>query len=536
MLNISTMTTRQKLKNQSGMASIIVVMILMTVLALISVGFSHLMNREVKQSFDRQLSLEATYAAESGLNDARIYLANNPGVGNWSGCKPPSDAKNSFISTGDISGDGIAKYSCINLVTNPAFIEFNLSVGESQVFRINQPSLGRMYFSWQSPTQGTPQPLGNLGDLPREDTLNSTNPNATGVLRTAIYPVPAGSKNGDTLSTLNTASRNYFLYPNAGSGATINCPGSSNCYDYGTTSSGMFLSGSCNAGSFPSLPYQFAPKRFCNTAISGLQGSASVFYIKITALYAPIIGEIEATNPSGNSPFLLKNSQGTIDVTGSGSDAIKRVRAVINTTPQTQLPSNALWSMQSVCKLFRVEVDAQNHYSSSQPPRTDYGADPSGDSDGQCAGSTPSNSGGNIDGSGAAPLPGPGTCQDPAASNFGGSLPCQYSGPPPPPPPSGSPPSGCNFNLSAGGDFSASGSSPSCSGGTGPISFSWSWSYVWTTAGNQCTDNGGGSGFSLSNPAGTVNATINLTASNAYGSQSVPKSSGPIGVGGGNPC
>ena len=91
-------------RNQHGVASIFVVMILMTILALISIGFSHLMNRELRQSLDRQLSTEAYFAAESGVNDAKIYLAN--GGTDSAGCASPTDTARSFVNGGDISGDG----------------------------------------------------------------------------------------------------------------------------------------------------------------------------------------------------------------------------------------------------------------------------------------------------------------------------------------------------------------------------------------------------------------------------------------------
>src|SRR5665213_517516 len=96
-------------KDESGVVAIIVVMILVTILALIRVGFSKLMNREVRQALDRQLSVEAYYAAESGTNDAKSYLSNpNRSLSAYKGCAPPSDSKigqSPFVTNGDLSGD-----------------------------------------------------------------------------------------------------------------------------------------------------------------------------------------------------------------------------------------------------------------------------------------------------------------------------------------------------------------------------------------------------------------------------------------------
>jgi hypothetical protein len=58
------------LRREGGFVSIIVCMIIMTILSLITIGFAQIMAREQRQALDRQLSSQAFYAAESGVNDA----------------------------------------------------------------------------------------------------------------------------------------------------------------------------------------------------------------------------------------------------------------------------------------------------------------------------------------------------------------------------------------------------------------------------------------------------------------------------------
>jgi Tfp pilus assembly protein PilX len=59
---------------QQGMASIVVVSVLVIILTLISIGFARLVSRTVTNSANRQFSASATYAAQSAINDVAGYL------------------------------------------------------------------------------------------------------------------------------------------------------------------------------------------------------------------------------------------------------------------------------------------------------------------------------------------------------------------------------------------------------------------------------------------------------------------------------
>ena len=58
-------------RDESGLAAITVTLIILGIVTLITVGFATLMRREQRQALDRQLSTQAFYAAESGVNLAR---------------------------------------------------------------------------------------------------------------------------------------------------------------------------------------------------------------------------------------------------------------------------------------------------------------------------------------------------------------------------------------------------------------------------------------------------------------------------------
>jgi len=73
-MNTQASNTESLQRNQSGMVSIMVTMILMIVMSLIVVGFAQVSRRNQRVALDRQLSTQAFYAAESGVNDAREFL------------------------------------------------------------------------------------------------------------------------------------------------------------------------------------------------------------------------------------------------------------------------------------------------------------------------------------------------------------------------------------------------------------------------------------------------------------------------------
>src|SRR5687768_8797387 len=102
---------------QQGMAAIFVTMIMMIVISLIVLGFAQVSRREARDSLDRQLSTQAYFAAETGVNDA-VEVIKSSGAGSipektsceYSG--PEYDASKAVIdSTNNVS------YTCLLVTT-----------------------------------------------------------------------------------------------------------------------------------------------------------------------------------------------------------------------------------------------------------------------------------------------------------------------------------------------------------------------------------------------------------------------------------
>jgi hypothetical protein len=379
--------------NQKGVASIFVVMTLMTLLALISIGFSRLMNREVRQSLDRQLSTAAYYAAESGINDSRDYVS--AGGAKIDGCPTASgdnhpNGNNYFVTNGDISGDGLFKYSCVIINPTPNQIHLTIAPGQSQVIKLSGSSLSslsRLYFSWQNAQtyQNSPQPLGTYGSLPQQASVSHDN---TGLLRVGLYPMVGscsdaatynryiGALGGDTAdATLECAARNYFMYPDAGSGAAPNCgysslKNSNGCVRYDSTGdNGGLVPGNCvSPTKAPNTSFKNqASPQFCNSVVSNLTpvsaGNANAYYLRLTAVYQTIQVFIQATDNAVTPNSLpISNAEAIIDITGTGNDVLRRVQTYAPLQVNNPQFNYGLQSMESVCKLFRNDVPQPGIY------------------------------------------------------------------------------------------------------------------------------------------------------------------------------
>jgi hypothetical protein len=410
MLNISNMKKWNSQKvGEQGMAAIFVVMTLMTLLALISIGFSRLMNREVRQSLDRQLSTAAYYAAESGVNDARAYLKD--GGAKIDGCKTPntSTGRDNFVNGGDISGDGLFKYSCVIVDPTPSELQFTIPAGQSKVVKLSGPDLSKLsslYFGWQNAAPGTPQPLDSYGNLPQQGAVGENN---TGLLRVGVYPLVDGCNDGTTYNrylsalggsggnktdaAIECASRNYFMYPSAGSGAAPDCgyaniSASNGCVRYGNTGdNGGFVPGNCiEPAKKPNTSFSNqATPAYCNTLISDLlpvktpatSNNAASYYLRLTAVYKELKVFIQASDNAAPIPkaLTIANAEAVVDVTGTGNDVLRRIQARVPLQDSTPPLDYGLQSMESICKLFRNPVSNPGFLDQANPYSGPFNSD-----------------------------------------------------------------------------------------------------------------------------------------------------------------
>jgi hypothetical protein len=265
--------------NEQGLVSIITVTLIVIILALMTAGFAKIMDRELRQSLDRELAVQANYAAEAGLNDARNYIANTANPDTSGSCldtdtltpaTAPYFAPKGSVSTG--LGE-LVEYTCVNIDTNPKEIVYDIPAGTSRIVKVvNSPDiLNDLYFSWNNSgadaSTGSKTLSAAPGPYPSESFWNAGggNEQATGVLRATIYTVPGdGSASNiaiDKNDLLESLAKNYFMYPNAGAGV-----GATNL-----ANNGVNVPGNCNQNNFTNSPLPFKQsKRFCNSVVKNL--------------------------------------------------------------------------------------------------------------------------------------------------------------------------------------------------------------------------------------------------------------------------
>lgn len=326
---------------QQGFVSIIVAMILIALVSLIAVGFAFLVRQNQRASLNRQLSSQAFYAAESGINDAVAELRNNPSIERNQCNQTPSAT--ATLATG-------VQYTCVLINPRPDKLEYaSISSEESTITHITAASgqqISSLQIAWQStdPTANT-FALPTYGMVfPQEPTFKpgstvststpdyfegtATFPRTIGVLRTTVIPTSAiGSVDG-----LLNNSQTFFLYPkathnNASLGTVAATP----------ENNGTIVSGRCSASNTP---------RKCMSIITGVPND---FYLRLKAIYHNVSVTITAKDASG-ADVPLAGAQAVVDATGKAQDTVRRIQVRVPLMTDYYFPEFGIESGSTICK------------------------------------------------------------------------------------------------------------------------------------------------------------------------------------------
>lgn len=329
-------------KNQYGLVSFFVVVIIMIVLSLIVLAFAQLVRREQRQSLDRQLSTQAFYAAESGVNDAINALPDLIEDGTpWD---PDCDG---FIDAAELEGEsdlgGGISYSCLLVDPSPPELVYDsIDIDESQATPIQSASgdpLQVIDISWEDPDGNTdidgcvnPSEDSFPGSLPEEpDPLCQV-----GSLRLELVPFPTGASRtrdqlvGDRLIA--------FAQPQSGG---------INSLAYGSGSGdnqGVNVAGGCNN----------AGARYCTIRLTGLNSNR--FYLRMRAIYSATAVTVRGyTDGAAANQEDLIGAQVEIDATGRANDVLRRIK--VNRpleSSSTVSPEFGVQSADTLCKRFSI--------------------------------------------------------------------------------------------------------------------------------------------------------------------------------------
>ena len=352
-----------KTRSQRGITSIVVVFILVVLLSLVGISFTKVMNRSLQSSSASEQASAASYAAQSGINDAISYIAKslqaNPNADvSSTQCGKLIGSGGPLEAAAKQSPDGNTPYTCVLVDPNPTSLFYqNLAPYKSQVIKIttNTP-LTSLLFSWQASDRTRNQFVPPSKGTVLYDEKTWSDSNYAPLLRVTLYPIPAS---GD-LTNVQANSKTFFLYPQTGSG--------SNSLAYGSSSGLAPVNcSSKNLGTFSgTADYD------CNLVITNLASAgAAYFYARLTPFYAQSVIKVKG-NDGSNQTVQFKNVQSVIDVTAKSGSAVKRLQARMDSSSSgsgtdlnissgsDNLPEFALQTASTLCKRLLIPPATTN--------------------------------------------------------------------------------------------------------------------------------------------------------------------------------
>lgn len=321
--------------DQQGLVSIMITMVMMVVISLIVFGFFRVSQRNQREALDRQLSTQAFYAAETGVNDvAALFYSPTPPVvdaGSDTNCK---QFINKYSLQTQLSTN--VAYTCVLVDNHPPQLHFSSgSVQSGTVTPLNvDDNLTSLSFTWEGDDSGSSDPA-TCGD-----SGNQLPPASSWNCAYAIVRVDLVQMNAFGAAALVDNATTLFLLPNTTSDQNVTL----NSFTDASKKS-LISHAACDKNS-----------RQCKVTVS-FNGAASSknYYARLTYLYKNAKNiVISGTTTSGTAHFSGAVAQ--IDVTGKAIDELRRIQVQIplDREASNSLPLNAVQSTSSICKRFTI--------------------------------------------------------------------------------------------------------------------------------------------------------------------------------------
>jgi len=325
----------QRRTGERGMASIVITMVTMVVITLIVLGFAALSRREQRQTLDQQLSTQAFYAAETGVEDARAVIKaaikNGQPIVAKTQCTT-NDSGNTYPvdSAMVIDGPNQVSYTCLKVDPSPTSLQYNSVSGSNLVLPITaSQTITSLEITW-TPSMA---PTGTPAVCPNSAT-NSFSPQSKwncgyGLLRADIVPTNGAlTRAGLAGSTLSA----FFVPTKSGSPGQL-------AYT-GNTNKPNLLAADCDTASYGS----------CKATITNFSGQTAVS-LRLNSMYQPSNIKIVAYHNA--TPMGITGVQAVVDSTGKAVDVLRRIQVRLPVIATGGLlPSSALQSNGSICKRF----------------------------------------------------------------------------------------------------------------------------------------------------------------------------------------
>lgn len=325
--------TKKTFLDQKGFISIFSVLIIMAVLTLITVGFAALSQRAQRRTLDTQLSMQAYYAAESGVNDASAYLRSHPTY-----TKESCEDDGVFGHQVD-SANGI-EYTCI-LVTRPTSLRYSNATETIGVLRFeDNREINEITFSWDSPSRG--EIASSVDIFPDRTSWGGK----VSPVRVDLVPL-AG--NGAALDRVSLVANTYtfYLYPTVNSGVTA----TEFTVSAGPGEAGRILNTRCADDDSAEF------RCMATIQLSGPSPGRTSYGIRTTTLYGGVDSDVQP-GYDGQGGELIEG-QVDVDVTGRANDVYRRISVRVPLdgigNPNWGLrDAFGLWTGDSICKRYFV--------------------------------------------------------------------------------------------------------------------------------------------------------------------------------------
>lgn len=330
-------------RSQEGVVSLLVTMVLMIVISLIALGFAQIARRNQGQQLNQQLSTQAFYAAESGVNDAaRIFLTQlAAGV-------PASQLSRTTCNAGGtgnvylpLNGGSLGSpasniaYTCVLINPTSGKIETNISTTSKLIPISAASNINSIDINW-STLGASPNPTNGCSATVQLPTAAGWGACGMGVLRVDLVPTDNGAPTD--AATLAKETLSFFVVPiKTGPPTpvvTYGGPASS------TNNVNNIIGSHCKN-----------PTPNCAVTIDTSAYAHKSYEMRVSSEYED--SQLQITANGGSLP--LDGAQVVIDATGKAQNVVRRIQVYVPLNLQSnQLSDYAVETTDSICKRYVV--------------------------------------------------------------------------------------------------------------------------------------------------------------------------------------
>lgn len=301
---------------QQGFVSIIVAATVMILLSLITIGFTRVMQREQREALDRQLTRQATYAAESGINTVWQYIQNEGVEIEKNECSTddnvftldngtdinlntgPGPAVNpiAYFDADDPDDAGV-KITCVLYDKTPTVITHESAQNQEVIFPFEESddeNFLSLTISWSGEGQATYPASCSSGD----SFVFPETHDGVPILKLDLYDTSSYSRDD-----LNNNASFLYLIPCDSGDSSITVMNQRDVYKHSIA---------CIDG-------------VCSVTLNVSALSTNSFFVRHKLLYTAgevSLGGINASNEDAE----IKRAQSIIDVTARSTDIVRRLR------------------------------------------------------------------------------------------------------------------------------------------------------------------------------------------------------------------